>query len=134
MPYLFCEEHGGEYQARVIDNQELYRQKGETILIVTGGLRSGRWLCDKCNAPLSTGSRATLAIAYPRYITESIHQYNFAYERQYFDMEKAEVALYGAAWPVRMVVPRTRHRAKTQRSQPPLCALDLKPKQTEPAE
>jgi hypothetical protein len=127
MPYLFCEEHGGEYRARASERQELYRQEGETILIVSGTLRRGPWVCDKCNAPLSTGSRATLAIVYPRYITESLSEYDFGYEWRYFDMEKAELAVFGAAWPFRMVA-RSGHRAKRQRTQRPLCALDLTPK------
>lgn len=130
MPYLFCAEHGAEYQARVSETQELYRQEGETILVVRGRLRSGPWLCDKCNAQLSRSVRATLAIVYPRYITASIHEYDFAYERRYFAIEKAEVAVYGAAWPV-VMLPDSGRPARRQR---PLCALDLKPRRTEPPE
>jgi hypothetical protein len=96
MPYLLCDAHGREYQARVTQKQELYRQEGESILIVSGSLRSGPWLCDKCNARLNKGSRAMLGIVYPRYITESLHEYDFGYERRYFDMQQAETAVFGA--------------------------------------
>jgi hypothetical protein len=133
MPYLFCEEHGREYEARVVERQEDYRREGESILVVRGRLRSGPWLCDKCNASVSRGSRATLAIVYPRHITEGVHEYDFGYERRYFDMEKADVAVYGAATPFRMVA-RSGRQAKKQRSERPRCALDLNPKQTEPPE
>jgi hypothetical protein len=134
MPYLFCAEHGEEYQARVSEKQELYRQEGETILVVSGRLRSGPWLCDKCNALLGKGVRATLAVVYPRYITETIHEYDFAYERRYFAVENAEVAVYGAEWPV-VMRPGSEHRARRTPRQRPLCALDLKkPERTDTAE
>jgi hypothetical protein len=134
MPYLFCAEHGEEYQARVGGQEELYRREGETIIVLSGRLRSGPWLCDKCNALLGRGSRATLAIAYPRHMTETIHEYDFAYERRYFAVEKAEVSVYGAEWPV-VLLPDSGRPAHRPRRQRPLCALDLKkPERTEPAE
>lgn len=133
MPRLYCEAHGRDHEAATVENQELYRQEGETVLIVRGRLRSGPWLCDKCNALLSKGRRATFTVAYPLHITETVQEYDFAYEQRYFDMENAELAVYGAAWPV-LMVPRSGHWAGRPRQQRPLCALDLKPRQQEPAE
>lgn len=43
MPYLYCEEHGREHEARVIGNQATFRQAGEGVLIVHGRLTSGPW-------------------------------------------------------------------------------------------
>src|SRR5262249_46464784 len=102
-------------------------------LIVSGSLRSGPWLCDKCNVRLSKGGRAMLAIVYPRSITEGISEYDFAYERRYFDMEQAETSVFGAEWPVVMVA-RSGRRAGRAPRQRRLCALDLKPRQPEHTE
>ena len=43
--------------------------------------------------------RAYLATAYPAWIVEQTHDYDFAAERRYFAIRNAEVAVYGAAWP-----------------------------------
>ena len=99
MATLFCEPHGREHEARVIGQQAIYRQEGETILIVKGKLISGGWLCDRCNAPLEKGNPACLLVVFPRWITEQIPGYDFIREREYFAVEKAEVAVYGAEWP-----------------------------------
>ena len=99
MPRLYCEEHGKEAEARSACNQERYRQEGETILVVTGALISGPWLCDRCNAQLDEDEQATLVSAFPRAITESIYEYDFGYEQGYFAMEDDTVTVYGAEWP-----------------------------------
>ena len=36
MPYLFCAEHGLEHEVRAREEQENYRQFGETVLIIKG--------------------------------------------------------------------------------------------------
>jgi hypothetical protein len=38
-------------------------------------------------------------MAIPRYIAEGVDSYEFAYERRYFDLQRADVKVYGAAWP-----------------------------------
>lgn len=99
MARLFCEHDGLEYEERVIRQASIYRQEGESILIVKGKLISGGWLCDRCNAPLGKGKPAYLATAFPRWITQQMADYDFIQERQYFAVGKAEVAVYGAEWP-----------------------------------
>ena len=77
MPHLYCEKHGREHKARTSERQELYRQEGESVLIVKDRLISGPWLCDSCNAVLKRGTLAYLCIAYPRFVTESLREYDF---------------------------------------------------------
>ena len=99
MPHLYCEQHGKEHEARVIGQTSIYRQDGESVLIVKGRLISGGWLCDRCNVPLGKTKQAYLMTTFPRWITENMHGYDFDYERRYFAVERAEVAVYGAEWP-----------------------------------
>ena len=98
MPRLYCADHGKEHEARTAGNEALYRQEGETVLIVQGRLNSGPWRCDHCNTPLGKGDTACLIAAFPRWLTASTPAYDFAYERQYFAVRKAEITAYGAAW------------------------------------
>jgi hypothetical protein len=97
MPHLYCEQHGKEHEARVQGQVAVYRQERERVLIVKGKLRSGSWLCDRCNARLSEGMMAYFLEVFPRWITEqmpdSVDDY---YARRYFAIEEAEVRLYGA--------------------------------------
>jgi hypothetical protein len=99
MPHLFCAEHGKEHESRCPEDQENYRWFGETVLIVRGRLISGGWQCDKCNAPLNRGHKAWLMTAFPRSMTAGMGDYDFAHEKRYFNMKRAEVAVYGAEWP-----------------------------------
>jgi hypothetical protein len=99
MPYLFCAEHGKQHQSRCQAEQENYRCFGETVLIVHGTLFSGPWQCDRCNEPLWRGQEAWLITAFPRSVTAGTGDYDFAYEKQYFNMKRAQVAVYGAEWP-----------------------------------
>jgi hypothetical protein len=100
MPYLYCAADGRIHENRAIGQQELYREEGESVLIVRGILKSGPWRCDKCNAQLRKGDPACLLSAFSRYDTQSMHYYDFAYERRYFAMKGADtLALIGAAWP-----------------------------------
>jgi hypothetical protein len=96
MPYLFCKEHGQEHETRCREEQENYRRFGETVLAVKGTLVTGPWACDSCNVTLRRGKRAYLMTAFPRYVAETMDTYEFANEKQYFDMKRAEVTLYGA--------------------------------------
>ena len=98
MPHLYCDQHGKEHEARVIGQRAVYRGDGESVLIVKGRLITGGWLCDRCNAPLGKGNRAYLLTVFPRWIAERMQGYDFAYERQYFAVERADVAVYGAEW------------------------------------
>ena len=77
----------------------LSRWFGETVLIVRQRLISGGWQCDKCNAPLNRGHKAWLMTAFPRSMTAGMGDYDFAHEKRYFHMKRAEVAVYGAEWP-----------------------------------
>ena len=99
MPRLYCETHGREDEASTIERQEHYRQEGESVLIVTGKLRSGPWLCDRCNETIDRGSVAYLVTGLPHWITEGEPRYDFAYERRYFGGRYDRVAVYGAEWP-----------------------------------
>jgi hypothetical protein len=99
MPYLFCKTHGRMHDASCQQEQENYRQLGETVMIVSGTLNSGPWLCDKCNAELNKGTTAYLMTAYPRHFAEELAGYDYANERRYFRMEKATVRVYGAMPP-----------------------------------
>ncbi len=53
MPRLYCEQHGKKQDARCQERQEDYREAGETVLIISGPLKSGPWQCDTCNATLN---------------------------------------------------------------------------------
>ena len=99
MGRLYCEQHGKEHEARVIGQSSIYCQEGESILIVKGRLTSGGWQCDRCNASLGNGCQAYLLTVFPQWVTEQIPDYDFRHEREYFAVEKAEVAVYGAEWP-----------------------------------
>jgi hypothetical protein len=89
MPYLFCKKHGDEHEARTWEEQESYRQLGESVVIARGTLISGPWECDSCNVTLKRGKRACLMTAFPRAFAESMDEYDFSCERQYFDMKGA---------------------------------------------
>lgn len=87
------------HESRCQEDQENYRWFGETVLIVRGRLISGGWQCDKCNAPLNRGHKAWLMTAFPRSMNAGMGDYDFAHEKRYFNMKRAEVAVYGAEWP-----------------------------------
>jgi hypothetical protein len=130
MPRLYCEKHGQEYELGVVDKEQEYRDEGETVLIVRGKLRSGPWLCDRCNATLAKGTLACLASGLPAWITGQTETYDFAYEREYFVMHEATVVVHGAPWEA--VAPQSagggRFRKaprRNRRPREPLCALDL---------
>jgi hypothetical protein len=128
MPYLFCGKHGREHEADARQNQAHYRREGESVLVIKGRLISGPWQCDQCNAPLEKGAQASLFAAYPSWMTESTYEYDFWHERKYFELEHAEVTVYGAAWPVTLVAkPGRPPRAARQRFSRPLCGLDVRP-------
>jgi hypothetical protein len=134
MPYLFCEKHGREHEDSAAGQQEAYRQEGESVLTMRGTLISGPWLCDRCNASLTKGTHAYLASAFPAWVGEGTEDYDFAYERRYFAVEKAEAKLYGARWPgLAAALAGRSAQPVTRRPAEPLCALDLFRK-PEPAE
>jgi hypothetical protein len=99
MAWLYCTVHGRGQENRTIAYQEDYRRDGESVLIVHGPLKGGSYRCDKCNAPLRRGDDAVLITAFPRFMSEAMESYDFASERRYFDMGKADIRLYGASWP-----------------------------------
>jgi hypothetical protein len=131
MPRLYCEKHGLEYEVGVVEDEQVYRREGETILIVRGILRSGPWLCDRCNTTLGKGMPACLASFLPAWITAQAEAYDFAYEREYFAMHEATVVVRGAPWAA--ITPGSSgdrisfQEAPPRRRRPrePLCALDL---------
>jgi hypothetical protein len=99
MPWLYCTAHGREHENRAITRQDDYREEGESVLIVHGKLVTGGHHCDRCNGPLKRGDDAVLVSAFPRFVTEAMGYYDLAYERRYFDMWRASLAVYGAPWP-----------------------------------
>ncbi len=99
MPYLFCEEHGREQEARCEQEQESYRWLGETVLIVSGPMKSPSWQCALCHTRLRRGQRAWLVTAFPRPPVEGMDAYEYAAEREYLVLEHAEARLYGAEPP-----------------------------------
>ncbi len=96
MPYLYCAADGDAHEKTVIARQDDYRQTAESVLIVRGKLKSGPWKCDRCNARLKRGDAAMLMTALPASFSRHAGGYDFAYERGYFDMKRAEVKVYGA--------------------------------------
>ncbi len=96
MPYLYCAKHGQQHAANAIEQQELYREEGEAVLIFKAPLKSGAWVCDRCNVPLRKGDIAYLVTAFSQDFADELATYRFEYERRYFVMEKAEARVYGA--------------------------------------
>jgi hypothetical protein len=127
MPYLYCEQHGQQHLERTDGHQDELRQEGESVLAVTGTLISGIWLCDRCNAELDKGQRATLVSAFPSHCRRDLYDYDFGYELEYFAMTKSDTAtVYGADWPDDSVSNRpTPRRRQARQPKEPLCALDL---------
>jgi hypothetical protein len=126
MPCLYCEQHGREREAEIIERQEQYRQTDETVLVVSGTLASGQWLCDSCDARLSKGDRATLVSAFPGYCHDDLRDYDFGYEQQYFAMKESDTATaYGAEWPDGSIMNRRKPSRPARPPQKPLCALDF---------
>jgi hypothetical protein len=127
MPRLYCETHGREEEAEIIAHQDEYRQEGESVLVVSGKLISGVFVCDRCNREMAAGQTAWLISALPGWVAEGLTDYDFGYERGYFAMAKTDTAsVYGIDWPDDSI----RHRRPLRRSgrqdkSPPLCALDL---------
>jgi hypothetical protein len=99
MAWLYCTVHGRGHENRIIEQQDAYRQEGESVLIVHGPLRGGSHRCDKCNASLNKGDAAVLVTPFPRFLTEAMHTYDFTNERRYFNLALATIKLYGAGWP-----------------------------------
>ena len=137
MPHLYCEPHGQEDEASTIERQDYYRQRGESVLIVTGRLTSGPWLCDRCNETIDRGSVVYLVSGLPRWITEGEPRYDFAHERRYFGGRPDRIAVYGAEWPgIRTGTGAgpMPSRRPGRRQQKPLCALDLRAERAEPSD
>lgn len=105
MPYLLCQTHGEEHEASCQEEQETYRQLGETVVIVSGTLISGPWKCDRCGAALKKGTMAHLLTAYPRHFADELTDYDYGNEQRYFKVEKAAVNIYGAMPPGGIAVP-----------------------------
>ena len=129
MPYLYCERHGQEHEAGIVERQDESRQEGETVLVVSGRLNRGTWQCDRCGTQLRPGDRATLITAFPSHCRDRLYDYDFAYEREYLAMSKSDrAAVYGADWPDDSIRTRrnvSRREARLRRR--PLCALDFPP-------
>ena len=131
MPRLYCDTHGREEEAEIIANQDEYRQAGESVLVVSGKLISGAFVCDRCNRELAAGQPAWLISAMPGWVAEGLTDYDFGHERVYFAMAKTDTATaYGIDWPDDSIRRRRPFRRYGRRDKsPPLCALDIgKPK------
>jgi hypothetical protein len=127
MPRLYCEAHGREREAEIIADQDRYQQEGESVLVVSGKLISGPFVCDRCNKALAAGQPAYLISAMPGWVAEGLIDYDFGYEREYFAMAKTDTATaYGAGWPDDSIRRRRPfHRYGRQAKSPPPCALDF---------
>jgi hypothetical protein len=112
MPYLFCEPHGQEHEATSLEEQENYRLLGEAVLIVSGALNSGSWYCDRCQTRLKKGQTAYLMTAFPNHFAEEFDRYDYAYERQYFQIDRAKARIYGAAPPGGIPDPATLRKGR----------------------
>lgn len=138
MPYLFCEEHGQAREADSRTYQEHYDELGESVLIVSGRLKTGPWLCDRCNATIPRGGTAYLVTGFPRWIVESVNDYDFGYERGYFPMKGEErIAVYGAHWPAVQdesgAIRAPRRRADRPQKRRPIYAVELFPEKVQAA-
>jgi hypothetical protein len=126
MPRLYCQQHGQEQEAAALASQDAYRQEGESVLVVSGTLIGGLWQCDRCNATLRKGDRATLVSAFPSHSRPDLYGYDLGYELEYFAMTKSDTATaYGAPWPDDSIS-RRRSSARRQKPKEPLCALDFR--------
>jgi hypothetical protein len=126
MPYLYCEAHGRSREEEIAYCQEEYRQAVESLLVVSGRLISGPWRCDQCNAELRKGMAATLVSCFPGHWHDTLFDYDFGNERQYFAMSKADTArVYGAPWPDDSIRNRRISSRASREDAAPLCALDL---------
>jgi hypothetical protein len=130
MPYLYCARHGSEREADIAARRTVYRQEGETVLVVAGTLTSGPWMCDRCGDELDKGDQAWLVSSFSRSMHERLCDYDFGYELEYFAMTKRDQATsYGAAWPDDSITHRrVAGRRKPRPREEPICALDLLPK------
>ena len=99
MVWVYCSVHGRGHENRIIEQQDSYREAGDSILIVHGPLKSGTHRCDKCKTLLKKGDAAVLMTAFPRFATESMNTYDFGNERRYCDLARASMKSYGAGWP-----------------------------------
>jgi hypothetical protein len=93
--YLFCDEHGREQEAKCQQEQDNYRLLGETMLVVTGPMKSPSFRCDRCHLRLRRGQRGYLVTAFPRSCAEILDHYGYAHEREHFVIEYAKATLYG---------------------------------------
>jgi hypothetical protein len=126
MPYLYCEKHGREHEAGIIEQQDVYRQADETVLVISGTLIYGAFHCDQCNATLLDDDTATLVAAFPSHCRDDLHDYDFGYERQYFAMKESDTATaYGAEWPDDSIRNRRKPSRPARQPKKPLCALDF---------
>lgn len=130
MARLYCERHGREHEAKTITQKQSYRQESESVLMTSGVLNSGPWLCDRCSATLDRGDTAYLFHPFTAYECEHMERYDFGYERRYFAAKSMEATVHGRRWPGTdttgwMPMPaRSSGEAKSARREP-LCALDL---------
>ena len=129
MPRLYCEEHGREQEARTIAAPGRIPAGDESVLVASGTLISGPWLCDRCNANARVWRYRLSGFAFPSHCRDDLYDYDFGYERQYFAMTGSDKATaYGADWP-RSVNQQTADtgRSEARPRKEPLCALDLRP-------
>ena len=99
MPHLFCEEHGREHEETYEAEQEDYRFLGETVLVVTGPLKSPSDRCDRCRTRLRRGQRGYVVTAFPRCSPEGLDRYDYAQGREYFLPGQMTSRRYGAVPP-----------------------------------
>ena len=98
MPYLYCEKHGEEREAPLRErSRESFN--GEGVVVVKSNLISGPWLCDSCNRTLNKGDPASIVSFLTEEMADNFYAYDFSYERNYFEFEGDDVALYGPEWP-----------------------------------
>jgi hypothetical protein len=105
MPYLFCDGHGREHEATCEEEQESYRWLDETVLIVSGPLKSPSWRCHQCHVRMRRGARAVLVTAFAGAHVQELAGYAYAAAEEYFLIEHVEARVYGAASLARIPAP-----------------------------
>ena len=104
MPHLYCEMHGREQEARCEADQNNYRLLGETLLLVSGSMKTASLRCNRCNIRLRRFQPGWLVTAFSRHSADELSRYDYRQEREYFLPDPGiEVRFYGAA-------PADRHR------------------------
>ena len=112
MPYLFCEPHGQEHEATSLEGAGELPPPRRSRPDRQRSADSGSWHCDRCQTRLKKGQTAYLMTAFPSHFAEELDRYDYAYERQYFQIDRAKARIYGAAPPGSIPDPATLRKGR----------------------